>query len=270
MRQKEANDAHPFDFSPQRFVRAGHVLRSVRSFSTFDDVVIVPGYSEVLPDSVDTSGVFARDIQLGRSTGLGRDGQGDRGADGSRHGAEGGIGVIHRNLSVADQAAEVQKVKRSQSGMITDPVTLPAVGQPARRRSVDAPLQVQRRAHHDPTGLLVGILTIATFVSVRDPISIDPGDFMTSEGLVTASVGTTLDEARATLQKHRIEKLPLVDDSGYLRGLITVKDILKRQEFRTAHATRRDVSPVQPPSASGRMSRSAPRRWPRWESTRSS
>ena len=199
---------------------------------TFDDVVIVPGYSEVLPDAVDTSAVFARDIRLAMplvSAAMDKVTEAPMAVAMAR---EGGIGVIHRNLSIADQAAEVQKVKRSQSGMITDPVTL---GPSATLHEAEALMHRFKFSGvpiTDSDGRLVGILTNrdVRFCEGSDydrPVS----DFMTRDRLITAPVGTTLDDARATLQKYRIEKLPLVDDAGFLRGLITVKDILKRQEF---------------------------------------
>ena len=199
---------------------------------TFDDVVIVPGYSEVLPDAVDTSAVFARDIRLAVplvSAAMDKVTEAPMAVAMAR---EGGIGVIHRNLSIADQAAEVQKVNRSQSGMITDPVTL---GPSATLHEAEALMHRFKFSGvpiTDSDGRLVGILTNrdVRFCEGSDydrPVS----DFMTRDRLITAPVGTTLDDARATLQKYRIEKLPLVDDAGFLRGLITVKDILKRQEF---------------------------------------
>jgi IMP dehydrogenase len=199
---------------------------------TFDDVVIVPGYSEVLPDSVDTSATFARDIELSMplvSAAMDKVTESRMAVAIAR---EGGIGVIHRNLSIEDQAAEVQRVKRSQSGMITDPVTLPPTATLHDAETLMHRFRFSGMPIVDADGRLVGILTNRDirFCSAADfdrPVS----DFMTSSGLVTASVGTTLDDARAILQKHRIEKLPLVDESGFLRGLITVKDIQKRQEY---------------------------------------
>ena len=202
---------------------------------TFDDVVVVPGYSEMLPDAVDTSARFAADIELAIplvSAAMDRVTEARLAIAMARHG---GIGVIHRNMSVADQAAEVQKVKRSQSGMITDPVTL---GPTARLHEAD---DLMRRFKFsgvpitDPDGRLIGILTNRDirFCEAGDferPVE----DFMTRESLVTARVGTSLDEAKAILQHHRIEKLPLVDDDGRLAGLITVKDIQKRLEFPDA------------------------------------
>ena len=202
---------------------------------TFDDVVVIPGWSETLPDAVDTSATFARDIQLAVplvSAAMDKVTEARLAIAMARNG---GIGVIHRNMSISDQAAEVQKVKRSQSGMITDPVTL----------GPDALLHDAEDLMHrfkfsgvpitDPDGRLVGILTNRDirFCQGSDfdkPVS----EFMTSEPLVTAAVGTSLDEAKDVLQEHRIEKLPLVDDDGRLAGLITVKDIQKRLDFPNA------------------------------------
>ena len=140
------------------------------------------------------------------------------------------LGVVHRNLSIADQAAQIDKVKRSESGMISDPMTLPASALVA-----DA-LELMERYHvsgvpiTDDDGRLVGILTNRDLRFERDtaqPVSA----LMTSRGLVTAPVGTTLAEAERLLHRHRIEKLPVVDVDGVLKGLITVKDISKRIEF---------------------------------------
>ncbi|HSB87208.1 MAG TPA: IMP dehydrogenase [Ilumatobacteraceae bacterium] len=199
---------------------------------TFDDVVIVPGYSDVLPDTVDTSATFAADITLNIpvvSAAMDKVTEARMAIAVAR---EGGIGVIHRNLSIEDQAAEVQKVKRSQSGMITDPVTLPPTATLHDAEALMNRFRFSGVPITDESGRLVGILTNrdTRFCGGSDfdrPIS----EFMTSTGLVTASEGTTLEQAKAILQKHRIEKLPLVDTENRLIGLITVKDILKRQEF---------------------------------------
>ena len=202
---------------------------------TFDDVVVVPGYSETLPDAVDTTAVFARDIVLSVplvSAAMDKVTEGRMAIAMARHG---GIGVIHRNMSVADQAAEVQKVKRSQSGMITDPVTLRKEAKLFEAEELMSRFKFSGVPITDAAGYLVGILTNRDlrFCEGSDydrPIS----EFMTSERLVTAKVGTSLDEAKKLLQQHRIEKLPLVDEHGKLAGLITVKDIQKRLDFPNA------------------------------------
>jgi IMP dehydrogenase len=202
---------------------------------TFDDVVLVPGFSDVLPDQVETATTFARDIVLNIplvSAAMDRVTEARLAIAMARCG---GIGVVHRNLSVPDQAAEVQKVKRSQSGMISDPVTLPTTATLDDAEHLMNRYKISGVPITDTAGVLVGILTNrdVRFCSASDykrPVS----EFMTSEGLVTAREGTTLDEAKLLLQRHRIEKLPLVDADGRLRGLITVKDIMKGQEFPNA------------------------------------
>jgi IMP dehydrogenase len=202
---------------------------------TFDDVVVVPGYSSVLPDTVDTSARFAGEIELAVplvSAAMDKVTEARMAIAIAR---EGGIGVIHRNLTIADQAAEVQKVKRSQSGMITDPVTLHAAATLHDAEELMHRFKFSGVPIVDAAGRLVGILTnrdirFCEGADFDKPVS----EFMTSQGLVTAPVGTTLEQAKAVLQQHRIEKLPLVDDDGFLRGLITVKDIQKRHEFPNA------------------------------------
>lgn len=202
---------------------------------TFDDVVVVPGYSDVLPDMVNTTTTFARDIELTVplvSAAMDKVTEARLAIAIARNG---GLGVIHRNLTIEDQANEVRRVKRSQSGMITDPVTLSPTATLA-----DAE-QLMNRYHFsgvpitDSNGTLVGILTNRDIRFCKQSDYSRPvTEFMTSTGLVTATEGTSLDDARAILQEHRIEKLPLVDSAGKLRGLITVKDIMKRQEFPNA------------------------------------
>ena len=202
---------------------------------TFDDVVLVPAFSAVLPDAADVSTILARDITLAIpvvSAAMDRVTESEMAIAIARHG---GIGVVHRNMSIADQAREVRRVKRSQSGWITDPVTLPASATLAEAETVMSTYHISGVPIVDDSRRLVGILTN------RDTRFCAPSDysrrideFMTKAPLVTAAVGTTLDEARAILGKHRIEKLPLVDDDGVLRGLITVKDILKVASFPNA------------------------------------
>jgi len=202
---------------------------------TFDDVVVVPGYSETLPDAVDTSAVFAAEIVLSVplvSAAMDKVTEARMAIAMARNG---GIGVIHRNMSIADQAAEVQKVKRSQSGMITDPVTLTKTARLFEAEELMNRFKFSGVPITDADGRLVGILTNRDirFCEGSDferPIA----DFMTAAPLHTAPVGTSLDDAKAILQRFRIEKLPLVDEHGRLAGLITVKDIQKRLDFPNA------------------------------------
>ena len=145
----------------------------------------------------------------------------------------GGIGVMHRNLSVEDQVLEVDRVKRSQSGMITDPVTLPPEAPVSAALTLMARYKISGVPIVDGGGKLVGILTNRDLRFVEDhdqPIE----RVMKRAPLVTAPLGTTLEQAKDILWQHRIEKLPIVDDTGALRGLITVKDIKKQTEYPAA------------------------------------
>jgi IMP dehydrogenase len=145
----------------------------------------------------------------------------------------GGLGIVHRNLSIADQVAEVDKVKRSESGMIVEPVTLQPGALVADALELMSRYKISGIPVTDESGVLVGILTNRDLRFQSDatqPVSA----VMTSRDLVTAPVGTTLDEANAILHRHRIEKLPIVDADGRLKGLITVKDIRKRIEYPLA------------------------------------
>jgi IMP dehydrogenase len=217
---------------------------------TFDDVVVVPGWSEALPDAVDTSARFAGDIVLAIPLVSAAMDKVTESRTAVAMARTGGIGVIHRNLAIADQAAEVQRVKRSQSGMITDPVTLPATARLFEAESLMHRFKFSGVPIVDDDGRLAGILTNRDirFCETADyerPVA----EFMTSARLVTAPVGTSLDAAKAILQRHRIEKLPLVDADGRLAGLITVKDIQKRQEF--PYATRDDAGRLRCAAAVG-------------------
>ncbi|MYG87367.1 MAG: IMP dehydrogenase, partial [Acidimicrobiales bacterium] len=200
---------------------------------TFDDVLLVPDASDVLPDAVDTSTRFTRGITLAVplvSAAMDTVTEARLAIAMARHG---GIGVIHRNLSVADQAAEVDRVKRSESGMINEPFTLGPDNLVSEAEDLMARFKISGVPITDPAGRLVGILTNRDLRFETDwsrPIH----EVMTSEGLVTASAPTTLEEAQVVLARHRIEKLPIVDDNFRLVGLITVKDIQKRIQFPNA------------------------------------
>ncbi len=202
---------------------------------TFDDIVVVPGWSEVLPADVDISARFARDIVLNvpiMSAAMDKVTESQMAIAMAR---AGGIGVIHRNLTIADQAAQVERVKRSQSGMIAEPITLGPDASLANADELMARFHISGVPITSPDGSLLGILTNrdTRFTTVDDRRR-SVTDFMTAAPLVTARPGTTLDEARSVLQKHRIEKLPIVDDAGKLVGLLTVKDIMKRVSFPKA------------------------------------
>ncbi|MCP3939296.1 MAG: IMP dehydrogenase [Actinomycetia bacterium] len=197
---------------------------------TFDDLLLVPGWSEVLPDEVDVSTSLAG-IGMGIplfSAAMDTVTEAPLAIALAR---EGGIGVLHRNLSVEDQVDHVERVKLSQSGMIHRPISLPPTATLADAETMMSRHKISGVPICDPSGLLVGILTNR---DVRFCTSDDDhrlvADFMTSESVVTAALGTTLEEAVEILHRHRIEKLPLVDSDGRLGGLITVKDINKRIE----------------------------------------
>ena len=160
----------------------------------------------------------------------------------------GGIGVVHRNLSITDQAGEVDKVKRSESGMIVEPVTLGPDARVADALELMARYRISGIPVTDESGRLVGILTNRDLRFHREP-SRPVSELMTQEGLVTAPEGTTLEEAEGILHRHKIEKLPVVDADGVLRGLITVKDISKRIAY--PHATKDDQGRLRVAAAVG-------------------
>lgn len=201
-----------------------------RQALTFDDVLVVPGYSEVLPDNVDTT-VMLGDIELRiplMSAAMDTVTEAPLAISMAR---EGGIGILHRNLTAQEQADQVDLVKRAQAGMISNPIWLPPTATLHDAEALMGTHKISGVPICEPNGRLVGILTnrdirFCTTDQYDQPVT----DFMTSDGLVTAPVGTTLEGAKAILHKHRIEKLPLVDEAGVLVGLITVKDIDKRIE----------------------------------------
>ncbi|NNC81452.1 MAG: IMP dehydrogenase [Acidimicrobiales bacterium] len=197
---------------------------------TFDDLLVVPGYSEVLPHNVDTTvdlaGISLR-VPL-MSAAMDTVTEAPLAIAMAR---EGGIGILHRNLSPEEQAEQVGLVKRAQSGMISDPVSLPPTATLNDAEALMARHKISGVPICEADGRLVGILTNR---DVRfcgpEEYSKPVTDFMTGTNLVTAPVGTGLEAAKAILHEHRIEKLPLVDAEGRLAGLITVKDIDKRIE----------------------------------------
>ena len=197
---------------------------------TFDDVLVVPGYSEVLPDNVDTTTMLGS-IELRvplLSAAMDTVTEAPLAVAMAR---EGGIGILHRNLSPEAQAAEVDLVKRAQAGMITDPISLPPTATLNDAEDLMAAHRISGVPICEDDGRLVGILTNRDIrFCTQDEYDRPVTDFMTGEGLVTAPVDTTIEQAKAVLHKHRIEKLPLVDENGLLAGLITVKDIDKRTE----------------------------------------
>lgn len=199
---------------------------------TFDDVLLIPAKSEVLPRDVDLSTYLTPKIKLNIpliSAGM------DTVTDSRMAIAmarEGGIGIIHKNMGIQEQASEVDKVKRSEHGIITDPIFLhpddriqAALDLMARYRISGVPITIQ--------GKLVGILTNRDLRFEQDYQRLI-SEVMTKDNLITAPVGTTLEAAKAILSRHKIEKLPIVDEAGLLKGLITIKDIEKARQFPNA------------------------------------
>ncbi|MAT56297.1 MAG: IMP dehydrogenase [Saprospirales bacterium] len=197
---------------------------------TFDDVLLVPAYSQVLPREVDVSSQFTTGLRLNApivSAAMDTVTEEKLAIAIAR---QGGIGIIHKNMSIEQQAEQVRKVKRSESGMIIDPVTLQV------NATVGDALQLMKKFSIggipivDDKGHLIGILTNRDLRFEKDlgrPVS----EVMTKENLITAPIGTDLEKARDILQNHKIEKLPVVDENGKLAGLITYKDLMKVEDY---------------------------------------
>ncbi|MUT67951.1 IMP dehydrogenase [Paenibacillus sp. NEAU-GSW1] len=200
---------------------------------TFDDVLLIPRKSEVLPRESDISTKLGASIKLNIpliSAGMDTVTESALAIAIAR---EGGIGIIHKNMSVAQQAEEVDRVKRSESGVITNPFSLTPDHHVYDAEELMGKYRISGVPIVDGEGKLVGILTNRDLRFVHD-YSIKINEVMTRTDLVTAPVGTTLQEAEVLLQKHKIEKLPLVDETNTLKGLITIKDIEKAIQFPNA------------------------------------
>jgi IMP dehydrogenase len=199
---------------------------------TFDDVMLLPADSRVLPKDVDTATRFTRDITLKLPVMSAAMDTVTEARMAIAMARLGGIGVIHRNLSADAQASEVDRVKRSESGMITDPVTLRPHNLVADALDLMAHFHISGIPITDDTNHLVGILTNRDLRWFKpDEVDVPIHSVMTKDNLITAPVGTSLDQAQEIFRANRIEKLPVVDGDGRLRGLITVKDIQKRIDF---------------------------------------
>ncbi|NOT61183.1 MAG: IMP dehydrogenase [Acidobacteria bacterium] len=200
---------------------------------TFDDVLLMPAYSDVLPTEVETATHVTRNIQLNIPLLSSAMDTVTEAPMAIAIAQQGGLGVIHKNLTIQQQRDEVDKVKRSESGMIVDPVTITpdrkirdAVAVMERFRISGVPIV-------EPDGKLVGILTNRD-LRFETRLDLPIGEAMTKDNLITVPVGTTLREAEGILQKHRVEKLLVVDDNYRLKGLITVKDIQKAIKYPLA------------------------------------
>jgi IMP dehydrogenase len=196
---------------------------------TFDDVLLLPGETDVVPSEVDTTSRLTREISVKVPLVSAAMDTVTEARMAIAMARQGGIGVLHRNLSIDEQAGQVDLVKRSESGMVTDPVT---VGPEATLAEVDA---VCGRYRISGVPVVLADRTLVGIITNRDLRFVPPGDWeqrtvrevMTAMPLVTAPVGISRADAAGLLAKHKIEKLPIVDQDGRLRGLITVKDFTK-------------------------------------------
>jgi IMP dehydrogenase len=214
-------------------VADGDSARTVALGLTFDDVLLQPGESDVVPSRVNTITHMTRNVTLAiplLSSAMDTVTEARMAIAMAR---QGGIGVLHRNLSLEDQAIQVDLVKRSESGMITNPVTCSPDDTLSEVDALCGRYRISGVPVVDAEGTLVGIVTNRDMRFVTDD-SVKVREVMTQPPLVTAPVGVGSDEALALLQRHKVEKLPLVDDAGRLRGLITVKDFIKSEQFPLA------------------------------------
>jgi len=208
-------------------------IEDIREGLTFDDVLLIPAYSDILPGETDTATKFSRNISLQIplcSSAM------DTVTEASLAIAlaqQGGIGVIHKNFTISQQAEEVDKVKRSESGMIVDPVTIRDAALVSEALNIMERFKISGVPVVDSADRLVGIITNRD-LRFESRTDIPVAEVMTPQPLVTVPVGTTLDEAKVKLQQHRIEKLLVVDADGHLKGLITVKDIQKAIRYPNA------------------------------------
>jgi IMP dehydrogenase len=200
---------------------------------TYDDVLLVPARSDVLPREVDVSSRFSRNVPLNIPISSSAMDTVTETRMAIAMARAGGIGVIHKKMAVADQAEMVRKVKRSESGMIVDPITLPRSATVGDAQRLMSEYRISGVPIVEADGRLAGILTNRDLRFEDDPTR-PVEQSMTRDGLVTVPVGTTLEEARDLLRRHRIEKLLVVDEGFELRGLITIKDIMKKLEYPLA------------------------------------
>ncbi len=205
-------------------------MKEIRKGLSFDDVLLVPSESKIVPRDVITKTRISRNIELQIPLVSAAMDTVTESRLAIALARQGGIGIIHKNLSIEEQAAEVDKVKRSQSGIITSPISLNP------DNTVQDATDLMERYHisgipvTDEKGKLVGILTNRD-LRFHEDFDMKLSEAMTCKNLITAAPGTSLDEASALLHTHRIEKLPIVDDEGILQGLITFKDIMKAKDY---------------------------------------
>jgi IMP dehydrogenase len=224
------------------------LIDEIKEGLTFDDVLLIPAYSEILPNEADTSTQFSANIRLNIPLCSSAMDTVTEAALAIALAQQGGIGVIHKNLSIERQAEEVDKVKRSESGMIVDPVTIGDDALVSEALNIMERFRISGIPVIDENGFLVGIITNRD-LRFETRFDIPVSEVMTKQPLVTVPVGTTLDGAKGKLQQHRIEKLLVVDDNGLLKGLITVKDIQKA--IRYPHAAKDNLGRLRVAAAIG-------------------
>ncbi|MDA1366831.1 IMP dehydrogenase [Glycomyces algeriensis] len=200
---------------------------------TFDDVLLLPGESDVVPAKVDTSSQLTRNIRISLPLLTAAMDTVTEARMAIAMARLGGFGILHRNMSAEDQAQHVDLVKRSESGMVADPVTCSPEDTLEQVDKLCGKYRISGLPVTDEDGKLVGIITNRDMRFENDQ-SVKVANVMTSRNLVTAAEGVSQDEALQLLKQHKIEKLPIVDGDGFLRGLITVKDFAKREEFPNA------------------------------------
>jgi IMP dehydrogenase len=228
---------------------------------TFDDVLLLPARSAVVPANTNTQTHISRNIPLNIPIISAAMDTVTESHMAIAMAQQGGLGIIHRNLTVEQQANEVDKVKRSESGMIVDPVTMSPDAKVSDALEVMQKYKISGVPITQKDGRLVGILTNRDLrFETRFDIPIDR--VMTKKNLITVPVGTTLEQAEEILHEHRVEKLLVVDDKYNLKGLITVKDIQKKLKYPGAAKDQQGRLRVRPV-----ISSSAPRNWPRRKST---
>ncbi|SMD42623.1 IMP dehydrogenase [Aquiflexum balticum DSM 16537] len=196
---------------------------------TYDDVLLVPGYSEVLPRDTNTSTQLTKNIRLNIPLASAAMDTVTEAELAIAIALEGGIGFIHKNMSIEKQAAQVRKVKRSQAGMILDPITLDINSKVRDAEAIMREFHIGGIPVVDDKRTLMGIITNRDLRFIKDP-HVKIKDIMTKENLITAKAGISLEQAEEILQEYKIEKLPIVDEENKLTGLITYKDILKRRD----------------------------------------
>lgn len=197
---------------------------------TYDDVLLAPGYSEVLPSQVETGTYFSKRIKMNIPLCSSAMDTVTEARTAIVMAQLGGIGVIHKNLDPEQQASEVRRVKKYEAGMIQDPVTLSAERDLFYANELMAKYKISGLPVVDESNKLIGIITNRD-IRFQKMFKVKVKEVMTSENLVTAPEGTSLEEAKKILQEHRIEKLPVISEEGFLKGLITIKDIEKSIEY---------------------------------------